>query len=173
MKSFQYLCWVICLLAATTSSAQPNSPAPKPMTHAFDSMLQNLLSHSVREVRISEVPSAENTVFLDARAKAEYEVSHLPNAQWVGFTHFQKKEVKKIDKNQPIVVYCSVGYRSEKIAERLKAMGFTNVANLYGGIFEWKNQGKQVVDSRGNSTEKVHTYNKKWGQWLLFGEKIH
>jgi len=33
-------------------------------------------------------------------------------------------------------VYCSLGIRSEVIAKKLKKAGYTNVFNLYGGIFE-------------------------------------
>jgi len=71
------------------------------------------------------------------------------------------------------VVYCSVGVRSEIIAHRIIEKGYTNVYNLYGGIFEWKNNGFQVMDTLGNTTEKVHTYNKEWSKWLTKGEKVY
>ncbi len=54
-----------------------------------------------------------------------------------------------IGEESKVVVYCSVGYRSEKIAEKLKAAGYKNVFNLYGGIFEWENQNLPVYDSNG------------------------
>ena len=66
-----------------------------------------------------------------------------------------------------------MGYRSEKIAEKLTASGFTNVVNLYGGIFEWINQDKPVVDQSGSETELVHAYSKKWGIWLNEGVKVY
>ena len=72
-----------------------------------------------------------------------------------------------------IVVYCSLGIRSEKISEKLKAEGYSNVRNLYGGIFEWKNKGFEVFDSEGKETEKVHAYSKSWSKWLKNGEKIY
>ena len=40
-----------------------------------------------------------------------------------------------------IIVYCSIGVRSEDIGEKLKELGYTKILNLYGGIFDWKNKG--------------------------------
>ncbi|MEL6718853.1 MAG: rhodanese-like domain-containing protein, partial [Bacteroidota bacterium] len=68
--------------------------------------------------------------------------------------------------------YCSVGYRSEKISEQLLEAGFKDVSNLYGGIFEWKNQDHEVVDEKG-ATEKVHAYDRVWGFWLKEGKKVY
>ena len=67
-------------------------------------------------------------------------------------------------------MYCSIGYRSEKVGEELKKMGFKNVYNLYGSIFEWVNQGNEVVDENEKVTEKVHTYNKRWSKWIEDGK---
>jgi 3-mercaptopyruvate sulfurtransferase SseA len=77
------------------------------------------------------------------------------------------------DLSTPIVVYCSLGVRSENISEKLNAAGFTDVRNLYGGIFEWKNKHNPVFDSEEIETEKVHTYSKNWSKWLTNGEKIY
>jgi rhodanese-related sulfurtransferase len=139
----------------------------------FDGMLDKLLSHSVKEVKPSDVSVKSDVVFLDTREKEEYEISHIENAIWIGFDNFDKKSLAKIPKSKPIVVYCSVGYRSEKITERMEKLGFKDVSSLYGGIFSWKDAGLKVVDSSGKPTEKVHTYNKKWSQWLKNGEKVY
>lgn len=102
----------------------------------------------------------------------EHAVSRFDNARWVGYDEFKLDRVKDLPKDAPIVVYCSVGYRSEKITEDLQAAGFTNVRNLYGGIFEWVNSGHPVVDDSG-PTEHVHAYDRSWGRWLLRGEKVY
>ena len=70
-------------------------------------------------------------------------------------------------------MYCSLGIRSEDIAEKLKKVGFTNVRNLYGGIFEWKNKDFKVYDINNNETENVHAFNNEWGKWLKKGVKIY
>ena len=75
-----------------------------------------------------------------------------------------------IKKDQKVVVYCSIGYRSEKIGEQLQQLGYKDVHNLYGSIFEWVNAGNEVVDAKNNKTRKVHTYNRKWSQWVEDGK---
>ncbi|WP_333780762.1 rhodanese-like domain-containing protein [Tenacibaculum pacificus] len=115
-------------------------------------------------------------VLLDARESKEFKVSHLKSSVCVGYDNFDiYKILKKLpsDKKTKIVVYCSLGIRSEDIAEKLKKEGYTNIYNLYGGIFEWKNKQNLIVNSDNNPTEKVHTFNKAWSKWLLKGEKIY
>ena len=71
-----------------------------------------------------------------------------------------------------IVVYCSIGYRSEKIGKKIKNLGFSRVYNLYGGIFEWSNRAYPLIDNQKKKTIKVHGYNQDWGKWLSRGEKV-
>ena len=138
-------------------------------------MLRKLLSHSVPEVKVQDLAQDSSTriLLLDAREPKEFQVSHLNGAIPVGYDHFKLENVPDtIAKDQRIVVYCSVGYRSEKVAEKLLAAGFTNVQNLYGGIFEWVNQGNTVYDSTG-TTERVHAFDRTWGVWLRKGKKVY
>ena len=99
MKKAVVLIFSYLWLTQISLYAQPSSPSPKPMSHAFDSMLQALLNHSVKELKVEECPSSsDEVIYLDARAQSEYEVSHIPNAKWVGYMDFQKKIVKALDK---------------------------------------------------------------------------
>jgi rhodanese-related sulfurtransferase len=140
---------------------------------AFNLMLKTLLSHSVPEVTVPQAKEMKNVLFIDAREWNEYKVSHIKNALFVGYDQFEISKLKSIQKNGKIVVYCSVGYRSEKISQKLKQAGFTDVANLYGGIFEWVNQGNPVVDDQDEVTPNVHAYSKTWGIWLNQGVKVY
>ena len=114
-------------------------------------------------------------LLLDTRKKREFEVSHLSGAIWSGYRTFDLKDFQKEvpSKETPIIVYCSVGVRSENIGEKLLKAGYSDVKNLYGGIFEWKNQGYPVYTANGQPTEKVHAYNKRWGRFLQNAEKIY
>lgn len=149
-----------------------SAQTPKVASTSYQAVLKTLLSHSVPALSVKEAFNQKNTVMLDAREKREFDVSHLPNAIWVGYEKLDLSSVEKFDKNKPIIVYCSVGYRSEKVAEKLIKKGFTNVKNLYGGIFEWKNEGQELINQKGR-TNDVHAYNKTWGIWLNKGNKIY
>jgi len=143
-------------------------------SRAYSIMLNGLLSESVELLSAEELEKRmEEVILLDTRQWREYEVSHLQNARWVGYDDFSKAKVKDLPRDKPIVVYCSVGARSETIGEKLLEMGFERVYNLHGGIFEWVNAGQPVYDQSGAATPKVHAYSKLWGVWLSKGEKVY
>ena len=141
----------------------------------IDRTLKKYNDGSVPYIHVDALHGMQHVVLLDAREKEEFEVSHLPNAMWVGNKTFELDSVtsKITDKNTETVVYCSIGVRSENIAEKLMEAGYTNVKNLYGGIFEWKNHGYPVYDAEGFETEKVHAFSKHWGKLLTQGEKVY
>lgn len=118
---------------------------------------------------------SDEVILLDAREPKEYKVSHIKNAQFVGYDKFKlKSTIKNLpNKDAKIVVYCSLGVRSEDVAEKLKKIGYTNVSNLYGGIFEWKNNNNKVFNAEDEITEKVHAFDEDWGRWLKKGEKVY
>lgn len=104
-------------------------------------------------------------LLLDARAKDEYAASHLKDAK---LASTEKKALKILDtmqRDEPIVVYCSVGVRSSKLAQKLQKQGYFNVYNLEGSIFKWANEGRPVYADE-KVVKKVHHYDSKWGQFL-------
>ena len=123
-------------------------------------------------ILISDIHKLNHPVFLDTRSIDEFNVSHIQGARWVGFEDFSPEKVTDIPKDTAIILYCSVGYRSGKITQQLSELGYTHVESLFGGIFEWKNEGNMVFDSTG-PTETVHVYDKYWGIWLRGGEKVY
>ncbi len=141
---------------------------------AYEEMLDGLLDHTVDEICVREIEDSDSSIiFLDARERKEFEVSHIRGAVWVGYDDFHISRLDSIDKSSRIVVYCSVGYRSEKISEKLIKADYTNVSNLYGSIFEWVNQGRRVCDMDGNVTEDIHAFDLEWSKWLDNGVKVY
>lgn len=124
---------------------------------------------SVRQISAAELAgwladtNRTPPLLVDVREPKEFSVSHLPGA-----TNCQSAaEVKSALRSsaRPVIVYCSVGYRSSSVADKLQRAGFTNVANLEGSIFQWANEHRPVF--RGtNQVREVHPYNRKWGQLL-------
>jgi len=130
---------------------------------------------TVPYITVSQLATSENAILLDSRSREEFQVSHLENAIWVGYEEFDPARVaaRVPGKETPLVVYCSVGVRSEDIGEKLMAAGYTHVRNLYGGIFQWKKLGHPVYDSLGKETGRVHAYNKIWGRLLTNAEPVY
>lgn len=137
-------------------------------------ILQKLVTDKVPKVSAREAHAAKATVlFLDTRSKDEYNISHIEGARLIEYPHFSLHAVGDLSKEQPLIVYCSIGKRSGEIGEKLLSAGFTHVKNLYGGLFEWINQGYGVVDAEGRETDQVHTYSQSWGNWLKRGKKVY
>lgn len=106
---------------------------------------------------------ASPPLILDARSEEEYAVSHLREARRVDINSDDTiTSTLKESKDRAIVVYCSVGYRSAKVAQQLKKAGFNSVFNLEGGLFQWANEQRPLVRS-GQPTQQIHPYNSVWG----------
>ena len=155
------------LISINIGCAQAPPDHPNLLNPKFDDRVSTLIDFSVPVIGVDELnQNISDYVVFDTREEAEYAVSHIEGAKYLGYGNFDPSRLENIPKDAKIVLYCSVGYRSEKIGEKLSALGYTNVFNLYGSIFEWVNHGYKIVDIYGLETHKVHTYNKKWGKWL-------
>ncbi|MGV3696381.1 rhodanese-like domain-containing protein [Flavobacterium sp.] len=89
-----------------------------------------------------KLKSTKNPQLLDVRTPEEFNSEHIDNAvnvNWNGDDFAAKANA--YDKSKPIFVYCKVGGRSAKAAEKLAEMGFTEIYNLDGGIMKWKWKG--------------------------------
>lgn len=148
-------------------------PANRPLlqNNDFDKKVSSLLSFSVPLIGVEELNNIQSEVHIfDAREEEEYKVSHIPGATFLGYNDFDPQVLQSVSKNDTVVVYCSVGYRSEKIGEKLKKLGYTQVYNLYGSLFEWANHNYPLVDKNGKPTKKIHTYNRNWSKWVEEGK---
>jgi len=76
-------------------------------------------------------------LILDVRTAAEYAGGHLPNAVNVPNESIGTTPPKELpEKGQMIFVYCRSGARSQQAAQKLAAMGYTNIIEM-GGINDW------------------------------------
>lgn len=139
---------------------------------AYKTLLKGLYDEEFPTVKPAQIFNLNNYQVLDTREKEEYEVSHLEGAKWVGYDTFSLEKVEGLDKNQPVLVYCTVGARSQNIGKKLREAGFKQVYNLYGGIIHWSNESHPLFKD-SLPTKQVHTYSRTWGVWLTSGEKVY
>ncbi|SKB29299.1 rhodanese-like domain-containing protein [Daejeonella lutea] len=141
----------------------------------FKHLLDSIYEEKVPQVSVEDfLKMNKNEVFvLDTRENDEFEVSHLKNARHVGYFWFDMRKIYDIPFTANIVVYCSIGSRSEKIGQKLVNSGYKNVYNLYGGIFEWLNSGQPVYKVNGVQTSEIHTYTKDLARWVEKGTKVN
>lgn len=163
MKSWRYIYLMILFLWAGYVQAQ---------SFAYKALLDITYDKGFPLVYLHQEEVLESALFLDTREKREFDVSHIQGARWVGYETFDVQSLNEIGKDQVIVVYCSIGARSEEIGKKLQKAGYKYVFNLYGGLFHWVNEGLPVY-ANGQQTKKVHAYNRAWGIWLTNGEKVY
>ncbi len=110
---------------------------------------------------------AGDWLILDARTAAEFKLSGLPGAVLLGDGEQipVSGSLGRFSKERPILVCCAVGVRSAAVVNRLRRRGFRKAVNLEGGLFEWVNQGHQLVHE-GQPTTLVHPFNRFWGLLL-------
>jgi rhodanese-related sulfurtransferase len=167
LKVWMALAWLVPVMALRAQTIDP----------AYRQLLEKMYRKTVPLLSVPDAArlqaSNKQVLFLDTREKPEYQVSHIQDAVWVGYRDFNLQRVAGISRQTPIIVYCSVGYRSEKVGEKLLQAGFSQVHNLYGSIFEWVNQGHPVFNAQAQRTTRIHAYSKSWGRWLIQGTKVY
>lgn len=110
-------------------------------------------------------PDREPPILLDVREPNEFAVSHLPGARRVDPDADVKKLLASLTPKRPVVLYCSVGYRSSKLAEQLLEVGVSDVRNLEGSIFRWANEGLPL-QRYGMPAHRVHPYSSRYAEML-------
>ncbi|MFT4810086.1 MAG: rhodanese-related sulfurtransferase [Paraglaciecola sp.] len=150
---------------------QPGFTVSVKIEQALNKMLQGSVAVISCDMLADSISAGSAWLILDSREADEFEISHLPAAKWVGYSDFCMHHVSEVPKNANVVVYCSIGVRSEKIAKKLIASGFSNVRNLYGGIFAWANDYKPLVKQNQVPTLAVHGYDHRWAK--LLDQHVH
>ena len=72
----------------------------------------------------------------------EFNSGHLKGSVNIDFYDEKlfDKFFKKVEKSEPIYIYCRSGNRSQKSSEKLKKLGFVKIYDLEGGYKNWVNK---------------------------------
>ena len=100
----------------------------------------------VREISVQELKArrdrGETPLVLDVREDWELQLARIPDVVHVPMNQLPSR-LAEFEREVPIIVMCHAGGRSMRVAHFLANQGFTNVANLAGGISAWS----QAVDA--------------------------
>lgn len=91
----------------------------------------------VSQEEMKEIINLDNTQLIDLRSMNEFESGHIENAQNIVYDEDFVRNISRLDKTQPVAVYCRTGGRSEKCARILKEAGFEKIYDLEGGYEAW------------------------------------
>ena len=175
IRKLSYLSIAFILFYCTCARAQEVPTRLRTGYEQLDSKLAGMIRADNYAISAKEAASMDNVVYLDAREREEFAVSHLPAALHIGYDDVNYSLLEDLNRDGPVVVYCTVGYRSERIADDLRERGFNQVYNLYGSLYAWKLAGYPLLNDAGEETEEVHTYNRKWGRLVpdSIGKKVY
>ena len=136
---------------------------------AYKLMLETSYDRDVALIlpdELEQLMDGGSVVLLDTRSPAEYEVSHIKGAILIPYDGVTEGELMRFPRDAQIVVYCAVGFRSETIGAQMRELGYVNIQNLYGGIFNWVNESRPVVAGLETMTRRVHGYSPFWAFWI-------
>lgn len=86
---------------------------------------------------LARMESDENYILLDVRRADEFEAGHIPGAVNLPNEEICTEEIPSLpDKAQTIYIYCRSGNRSKQAADKLLALGYTNLIE-FGGIIDY------------------------------------
>jgi rhodanese-related sulfurtransferase len=123
----KHIVWVVLLtlfLASCTSGIIPISPA----------QLDKLNSDTYTLVNV-QVPYAGEI---------------LQTEMYIPYT---EADQLNLPKDELIIVYCKGGRMSQTFAEDLIDLGYTNVMHLTGGLDNWANTGREILQGKGIELE--------------------
>jgi rhodanese-related sulfurtransferase len=124
MKMFFILSIVILFFSCSTSST---------------TLTAQTITKKVSKVEFSELMKKSGAQLIDVRTSREFSNGFIEGAKNIDYNGDSfEKQIKKLDKNKPVLVYCAAGGRSENAAELLKEWGFKEIYDLEGGYNAWK-----------------------------------
>jgi rhodanese-related sulfurtransferase len=107
---------------------------------AVDSYLKSIPGnyYTVGKVEgLKQLLKQENIFLVDVREPSEYALGHIGDAINIPLRTLAQN-LEKIPKKQPVVVYCSSGYRSAMAVMSLHLLGYENVQGFPPSMNGWK-----------------------------------
>lgn len=125
---------------------------------------------------LMEAEDENELLLIDCRNPEEFAISRIPGAVNLRDVEavqgaLENALVKMENPPEKIAIYCSVGYRSSKLARALDEAGIENAVNIRGSIFAWTNEDRPLETPDGEPAETVHPYNQFWGRLLNEGKQ--
>ena len=98
------------------------------------------ITKNVNVQEFKDLIEKKTGTIVDVRTPQEYLRGNIKNSKNINISDNFLEEIQKLDKNEPIYVYCDVGGRSSRAMQMMQQMGFKEVYNLMGGYNAWSRQ---------------------------------
>ena len=100
--------------------------------------------------RATRLANNEEAVFVDVRARKNYDAGHVPGARCVPAAEADKhlKQLEKL-REAPLILYDDGGTDADRAAKTLARNGFTRLYQLDGGLPAWRKADLPVATDSG------------------------
>ncbi|MBP7929194.1 MAG: rhodanese-like domain-containing protein [Acidimicrobiia bacterium] len=149
--TFAVLCLAVSLLSACGSDESADSNDSSETTALPTESGANGATavpegvNLVEPVEASKLISEPGVQLIDLRTPEEFDEGHIAGAEMIDFYAADfGDEIAKLDRDGQYVIYCRSGNRSGQTAVLMQSLGFTNVADVNGGILAWEGAGLDV-----------------------------
>ncbi|HOP62122.1 MAG TPA: rhodanese-like domain-containing protein [Spirochaetota bacterium] len=96
----------------------------------------------VTPAELNDMMSSERLLIIDLRNPHKFADGHIKGAVNIEYHNATfVRDIKKLDKDSPVVIYCGVGIKSDAAADIMKQQGFRNVKILKDGYSSWLSMG--------------------------------
>lgn len=105
----------------------------------FAIMKYILPGRGVQQITVNELKEKlddENIQFIDVRHPAKYARFHIYGFNNIPLSEI-KKQAAKLSKDKEVITVCQTGMQGNQACKKLKRLGFTNLANVRGGLSTW------------------------------------
>jgi len=146
----------LCLLAHPSPTSAAASPNPLPVgigSSTVDAAIEQYLAsmpddyHAIRSVAaLKQFLRSADALLIDVRSTAEYNTGHIPGAVNIPLTVLGL-HVADIPVDQPVVLYCSSGYRSAMGVMALQLEGRHRASGFPPSLQGWSAAGETLVTS--------------------------
>src|SRR5690242_889312 len=110
-----------------------------------------------KEATVSEAVSRweSGAIWIDVREPVEWAASHIAGTQHIPLAlSLDAIEQRYPDRSTALNISCAVGGRSARVVAALEDRGYSDVANVAGGIRAWVEEGRPVVSASGLTDEQ-------------------
>ena len=148
-KALSILTILILLLTAGCGASEQSTES------AAESTYRQISQDEAMEMMARD----DGHVVVDVRRQDEYDAGHIPGAILIPNESIGCDSPEALpDYDQIILIYCRTGNRSKQAAEKLAAMGYTNIYE-FGGINTWT--GDIVTNEEETTKVGVFDFEKK------------
>lgn len=132
------ICTMAILIAAGCGSSRATESTSDPDTPASEESAAGIRLVSAADGANIQANAPEDLVILDVRTPEEFAEGHLEGAVMIDFYREDfASQLADLDPDVPYLLYCRSGNRSGQTAAIMDELGFTDVADVDGGILSW------------------------------------